>query len=219
MRIFAVIAITLFMIPTFAFSELTEKDLEKIKEIIHSEVGTIQTNDIMIISAVISAGFFLLFGCILLVGAFRNRNIDKQIMILMGITLVGMMLCRISPLDAQKDRFGEIVCTGLTVVDDKDNARIKMGFDEDNETGLTLFDETLTQQVTMYASENLLGISVVDDKSGHVIGLTSLAGAGMVTVMNRGSNSGIVVGIDANRKPFIEAKPLTGEGERIYPKK
>ncbi len=139
----------LFVFPVIGFSELTEKDLEKIRQIVQSEVNTIKqditevelrliekiresenrlqsqfnvaldnrTNDIMIIFAVVSMGFFLLFGCILLVGALRNRQPNKKLIILMMISLAGALLCRVPPINAQPDRFfGDIVCTRLTVL-------------------------------------------------------------------------------------------------------
>ncbi len=157
----------LFVFPVVGFSELTEKDLEKIRKIVQSEVNTIKqditevelrliekilesenrlqtqfnqsldnrTNSIMIIFAVVSMGFFLLFGCILLVGALRNRQPNKKLIILMVISLAGVMLCRVPSLDAQKDKFGDIICKSLTVVDDKGKNAIvlKTNEYEDNE--------------------------------------------------------------------------------------
>ncbi len=164
----------LFVFPVLTFSELTEKDLEKIRKIVQSEVNTIKqditevelrliekiresenrlqtqfnqsldnrTNSIMIIFAVVSMGFFLLFGCILLVGALRNRQPNKKLIILMVVSLAGVMLCRIPSLNAQKDRFGEdIVCRSLTVIDDEGKNAIVLESNEDEKSNQIIIYE------------------------------------------------------------------------------
>ena len=49
-----------------------------------------------------------------------------------GLMLIGMLLTTITPLTAQKDVFGDITCSSLTVVDKEGNAVIDL---KSNENG------------------------------------------------------------------------------------
>lgn len=180
MKLLTTVVITLLVIPTIVSSELTEKDLEKIREIVQTEVALIQkdmiavelrlnekiresenrlqtqfsqsldsrTNGIMIVFAVMSMGFFLLFTAILVVGALKNRQVDKKMIILMVLSLAGVLLCRISPVNAKVDKFGDIVCRSLTVVDRQDNKVAFLG------KGLSYSPRKVSNIFEIYNEEN-----------------------------------------------------------------
>ena len=175
------------------FSELTEKDLNKIRQIVQSEVNAIKqditkvelrliekiresenrlqtqfnqsldnrTNSIMIIFAVVSMGFFLLFGCILLVGALRNRQPNKKLIILMVVSLAGVMLCRVPSLNAQKDRFGDIICRSLTVVNEYDKEMIVLKANGDGKS-LTFLGYNGTEVLLESHERSTRGLTIFD---------------------------------------------------------
>lgn len=116
--------------------EIVETEL-RIKEKIRESENRLQvqfsqsldnrTNGIMIIFGVISMGFFLLFATTLFVGAIRNRQVDKQAIILMVLSLAGVLISQ-APLNADRHDtpYQHIVCTGLTIIDKDDDPRIEL---------------------------------------------------------------------------------------------
>ena len=143
------LSITLMLALTMsAMAELTESDLEKIQDIVANQVETLKnemtqserrlneriseletqfntsldnrTNGIMIIFAVISIGFFLLFSAVFLITALlMRRNVMKAATML--ILSLGCVLFYATKLPAQRDAvFDKIVCRSLEVVN-KDN--------------------------------------------------------------------------------------------------
>ena len=145
--------------------DITESELrlnEKIRESENrlqtqfSQALDNRTNGIMIIFAVISMGFFLLFTAILLAGALRNRQLNKQAIILMVLSLAGVLICRPS-LDARTDRFEDIICRSLTVVDGDDKKLIYLGpnkkheelYHTNTEHGIQIFDSEEEETISL----------------------------------------------------------------------
>ncbi|RKU06798.1 hypothetical protein C6502_19440 [Candidatus Poribacteria bacterium] len=119
-----------------------------------------RTNGIIIIFAVISMGFFLLFTAILLSNALRNRQLNKAHIILMCATLAGSLLCfgQNTKAQYQKTEFEEIVSKELSITDDIGQTRIsveKQLKDIVNRVG-TLEKETLKKDVTVELLEKIL---------------------------------------------------------------
>lgn len=154
-----------------------------------------RTNGIMILFAVISIGFFLLFSAILLVGAFnrRNREINKKPIVTMLILSLGCAVFYAHKLHAQEvfdARFGEIICTRLTVVDDEGNNGVVL--DSSPESNMIIVgDKTSRRPAIALASAKLPGfalenrILIHDSRGNYAIDLHALSSQNHVTVYDK----------------------------------
>ena len=78
-----------------------------------------------------------------------------------GLMLVGMLLTTITPLTAQKDVFGDITCSSLTVVDTDGIERIRLSVDEHG-ADVSIVDKDQGAGVHLKANDGSLGGASVD---------------------------------------------------------
>lgn len=184
-----------------------------------------RTNRIMIIFAVICMGFFLLFTAILFTGALRNRHLDKKVMLLMGLTLIGGISCGISskammPVALQEGQFGKITCTELKVLDKAGEARIIMTTDDtDNSADLLLTDKDTRYAIGIVVSDAAALIAAYDRKVGHAASMGVLSNSATISAHNRLTEVNATLTVESMLNPLIGVKNEKGVSEYLYPKK
>lgn len=140
-KLFCIILILTFAVS--ASAELTDADLDKIKNIVASEVATYnRSSDVVIIVAFVSLGFFLLFAGILFVNTFlRHQTVNKQIILALMLSL-GCSLFYVTQVSAQRiASFEHIVCKSLEVVDNFGNRAILLNSNK-NLNAVAVYDTT-----------------------------------------------------------------------------
>ena len=110
----------------------------------------------------------------------------------LGVTilLIGMV---VSPTTAQKDTFGEITCTGLTVLGQDGKKRVRL---RDFLGGaVEVWDEDDNISATIYAAFPDVSVYGKDAKGNASLGIDK-DGVGHISVVNRNGAYGVVLGID-----------------------
>ena len=111
-------------------------------------------------------------------------------------TIIGMLA---SPVTAQRDKFGEIECTKLTVVDERGNARIELGTHEIPETGedsahVYVYGKDGELRIGLVVVEELANVFVKGD--GGLASVTATDSAGFVRIAGKGTIDGAVISGD-----------------------
>ena len=107
-------------------------------------------------------------------------------------TIIGMLA---SPVTAQRDKFGEIECTKLTVVDERGNVKIGLVVDEySGQVGVAGKDGEVL--VTLSAGEDggTVGVHSKDEESRAM--LSADEDGGRVRVFGKDMKSTAVLGVD-----------------------
>ena len=207
-----------------------------------------RTNNIIIMFAIISIGFFLLFSAVLLTIAFlRNRVVDKKVLAVFLLSLGCLLFyADIKAQDSQEvprsyspSYFSEVVCTKLTVVNENDDPVITLDASKDDYAIVvrdvnTVGDDPHKPAVYMGSSPTRNVVAVYDKKGNYGIQLACLTTPTPYNAVNvHNENGESVITLDASKDAhsilfrdinpkkaavFMSSSP-TGNSVNVYGKK
>ena len=134
-------------------------------------------------------------------GTMRSSNIGSYMVVV--VLLVGIIigLC-VSPLTAQRhDAFGEIVCTGITIVDENGAELVQLGADK------------LGGHVHVLGTNGVARVSMFIIDSGGYFGLLDNIGKAGVALHN--NNRGGLVGVQNKEGVFQASLGISQYGGRV----
>ena len=121
------------------------------------------------------------------------------------LMLVGMLFSSISPLTAQKDVFGDIRCSSLSVVDKDGKDVVQLDVSEHGGS-VSVWGKEGLGLVSLLVNEDGGHVTVIDENIHHVVSLGGgvvavLKGAKDVVQLRVSEHGGVVVVLDKDEKP------------------
>ncbi|MDE0184750.1 MAG: hypothetical protein OXP71_04765 [Candidatus Poribacteria bacterium] len=145
---------------------------------------------------------------------------SKHYLVMSGIVggVIGSLLTAllVSPVTAQRDKFGEIECTGLRVVDDAGNARIILTTDYRDAARRPYYDYDEVNVLITATGRGSLHVSGEEGKNGSV-SIFSGSRSGSIHVYDDSGESMVSLGGRSMALARLLAKQLEKQGEAVPP--